>query len=72
MGVIWAYWVISVNLLFRFYTDRTFEISIHDSVGVNIYAFSSSLSGVEGLFDNFQCFNFQIFRGQNFYHDLTP
>ena len=53
MGVIWAYGVIWVYLLFRFKTDRKLKISIHASVGVEIYAFRSSLSGVKELFDNF-------------------
>ena len=52
-GVIWVYVVIWVYLLFRFKTDRKLKISIHDSVGVKIYAFRSSLSAVEELFDNF-------------------
>ena len=29
------------------------KISIHDSMGVEIYTFRSCLSGVEELFDNF-------------------
>ena len=53
VGVIWVYGVIRVYLLFRFKTDRKLKISIRDSVGVKIYAFRSSLSGVEELFDNF-------------------
>ena len=50
--MIWVYGVIWVYLLFRFKTDRKLKISIHDSMGVEIYA-RSSLNGVEELFDNF-------------------
>ena len=46
-GVIWVY------LFFRFLTDLKLKISIHDFMGVKIYTFRSSLSGVEELFDNF-------------------
>ena len=53
MGVIWAYRVIWVSLHFWFETDHKLKISIHDSVGVKIYVFRSSLGGVEELFDNF-------------------
>ena len=53
MGVIWVYRVIWVYLLFRFLSDRKLKFSIHNSVGVEIYIFRSSLSVVEELFDNF-------------------
>ena len=38
---------------FRFKTGRKLKFLIRDSIGVKIYAFRTSLSGVEELFDNF-------------------